>query len=55
MEKDVIMARCWIKENQQAVMLSAKLQREGFDVKAIIRDALQGQVKPREHYRIGRG
>jgi hypothetical protein len=44
-----------IKENQQAIMLAAQLQQEGFDVKGYLWDYLNGEAKDPEHYWAERG
>jgi hypothetical protein len=58
MEKDLeetTMSWHWIKENHQAIILAARLQREGFDVKHYLRDYLNGEAKDPEHYWTERG
>ncbi len=44
--------RAWLAHHEEDIMLIMKAKEKGFDVNAILRDALKGQVKDREHYRI---
>jgi hypothetical protein len=44
--------RAWIDQNREGLILIMKAEERGFDVKAVLRDALKDQTKDREHYRI---
>jgi hypothetical protein len=54
-QEETTMSWSWIKENAEAIMLAARLQREGFDVKRYLKDYLNGEAKDPEDYRVGGG